>query len=70
MHNSNSRDTRWNPNMNIETSTTQSHFSKAMNDFIDLSMNKLTSEVTKSEANRRLRSLISVLKLETPLLLP
>ena len=70
MHNSNSRDTRWNPNMNIETSTTQSHFSKAMNDFIDLSLNKLTSKVTKSEANRRLQSLISVLKLETPLLLP
>jgi len=50
--------------MNIETSTTQSHSSKAMNDFIGLSPNKLTPTVTKSKAHRRLRSLISALKLD------
>jgi len=39
IHN-NSRDTRWNPNMNMETSMTQSHSSKAMSNFVGLSPNK------------------------------
>ena len=39
IHN-NSRDTRQNPNMNLETSMMQSHSSKVMSDFVGLSPNK------------------------------